>query len=238
MPPPNDSGFKYWPFVDKALRRKPPALNMTHERMDLLEMLNQDDDKKMTANMASLKYSHLVRSFMFVDRDELLYCPITNTSVSAQRSYQRGIINGYFSSGMHELLISRRNYASFIPGSAEVKSDRDVQGILAACLSRAYALRRMDKFWECYSQYTVFKSKVKSIFSADACPLHDLHRGCATCRCKSTSLRTNSRVECHLIHLSNFHIALGQERVALEMSKPHLPLIKLWKDSVSENQLP
>jgi hypothetical protein len=140
-------------------------------------MTTQDDNKKATVDFASLFYRSLLNSIMYVDRDELLFCPQAGKTILEQREYQQLLVEVNFKQGSDELLFPRFNYAS-VTSSPNIESDAQVTGELEDCLLRAYKQRAISAFWECYSSIKVLKSKHKSVFLPSACPFHDLHFAC------------------------------------------------------------
>lgn len=78
-------------------------------------MFNQDDNKRFTTDYATLQYYNNVRSIMFIDRDELLFCPEGSTIVEKQRTFQQQLFTNYFQNqNYQQILFPRYNYASVV----------------------------------------------------------------------------------------------------------------------------
>lgn len=140
-------------------------------------MYNQDDDKRATVDMATAHYQQLVKSFFYVDRDELLFCPKGGKKIESQKVYQHRFVDGHLADDrVDEVLLARLNVASLrIESDA---SEADVNAALEKCLASAYSQRRMDVFWGCYSSAWIPKTKSKGFYPPDSCPFHELHKPC------------------------------------------------------------
>lgn len=158
-------------------------------------MLNQDDNKRFTTDFATLQYSNNVQSIMFIDRDELLFCPEGSYIVEKQREYQQSMFTNYFKKlNFHQILFPRYNYASVVDFSSILTTsstssslqltDRYIQLTLEKCILNSYHRRSIFAFFHCFSNVTVYKTKDKAVYSIDACPFHELHSGCLRCKCQ------------------------------------------------------
>ena len=146
--------------------------------MEKWEMYNQDDDKRATVDMATAHYRQLVKSFLYVDRDELLYCPPGQPHISSQKHFQARFLTRFMPHS-DELLLSRINVASLFSGDiSRGTAETAITAVLEECLTGAYVSRSMEKLWGCYSMAWVPKTKSKGIYPPDSCPFHELHQPC------------------------------------------------------------
>jgi hypothetical protein len=165
---------------------------------------------------ATFNYSHLMPSLLYVDRDELLFCPEGSYDINTQRQYQHSLLNrtlqrrntrtGHVQQqlgGSDQILFQRFNYASVmqIPplSSSTPLSDQFIQQVLESCLLDAYRSATSDRggsvlssYFRCFSSVSAFKTKEKSIYRADSCPFHELHYACLRCNCQNYQI-TRSR---------------------------------------------
>ena len=159
-------------------------------------MWNQDDNKRFTTDYATLQYSNQknIQSIMFIDRDELLFCPEGSYNVEQQRDYQQSLITNLFNqqNNYHQVIFPRYNYASVVDlspllnttSSTPPLTDRYIQTTLEGCVLNSYHRRSIFAYFHCFSDVTVYKTKNKAIYSINACPFHELHFGCLRCKCK------------------------------------------------------
>jgi hypothetical protein len=143
-----------------------------------MEMYNQDDDKRLTVDLATSHYGSLVKSIFYVDRDEFLFCGQAGGGLEAQRRYQQMFVDTYMPRSADEVLIPRINVASYIPPAPQNPSDEDIVSVLEVCLRNAHAVKSMRLFWGCYSAAWLPKTKAKGLYAPDACPFHELHKPC------------------------------------------------------------
>jgi hypothetical protein len=155
-------------------------------------MYNQDDNKRLTVDSASFNYSHLVSSLLYVDRDELLFCPEGSYQVERQRKFQHDLFNKtLFGQHVDQILFQRFNYASVVKIPLSTSpfqlSDQYIQQALESCVENAYQRRSIFAYFHCFSSVTTFKTKEKSLFQVGpgTCPFHELHDACLRCKCKS-----------------------------------------------------
>ena len=89
-----------------------------HGQEDLVvpkeELHNQDSDKQKTYDYCRLEFAH-VPSMLFVDADELLYCPKAYQSISEQRSYQKAFIDRNVRGQFDEIHLPRNTHFFRLP---------------------------------------------------------------------------------------------------------------------------
>eukprot|EP00602_Paraphysomonas_sp_CaronLab_P011879 CAMPEP_0185040648 /NCGR_PEP_ID=MMETSP1103-20130426/38953_1 /TAXON_ID=36769 /ORGANISM="Paraphysomonas bandaiensis, Strain Caron Lab Isolate" /LENGTH=322 /DNA_ID=CAMNT_0027580031 /DNA_START=670 /DNA_END=1638 /DNA_ORIENTATION=- len=78
------------------------------------ELQNQDSDKQKTYDLSRMEYVH-APSVLFVDADELLFCPSVQESLLSQRRYQRTFLDGLREKGIQEVHLPRNNYFFRLP---------------------------------------------------------------------------------------------------------------------------
>jgi hypothetical protein len=158
-------------------------------------MYNQDDNKRFTVDIATLLYSHHLPSLLYVDRDELLYCPESSLSLSQQRDYQHRVIESSLL-GADQLLFPRFNYGSVVKiSSASSITDVFIQNILQDCVLSSYQKKSISSYFGCYSDVAVHKKKEKALYHLDSCPFHELHFACIRCRCNNTLINSKRSPE-------------------------------------------
>lgn len=175
-------------------------------------MLNQDDNKRLTVDSAIFNYSHLVSSLLYVDRDELLFCPEGTYHVETQRAYQHDFIRRVLFQHNHDqILFQRFNYASVVnllsskefsssasssnASSSSSLTDQYIQQVLESCIINSYQKRSIFAFFHCFSSVTIYKSKEKCLFQTNSCPFHELHHACLRCRCKTIPVTKPSNIQ-------------------------------------------
>lgn len=141
-------------------------------------MYNQDDDKRHTVDLATSYYGNLVKSILYVDRDEFLFCEQGAESLESQKRFQQMFASSYVPSRGDEVLLKRINVASYIPSSLPNPSDSTIVSVLEKCLQDAHDAKHMALFWGCYSAAWLPKTKAKGLYAPDACPFHELHKPC------------------------------------------------------------
>ena len=76
----------------------------------MADTADQDQDKTRTYDYVRLEYAHL-DTLLFVDADELLYCPQANSSVAAQRKYHQELHDEFQARGLEEMRYVRLPYS-------------------------------------------------------------------------------------------------------------------------------
>ena len=76
----------------------------------LADTADQDADKTRTYDYARLEFAHL-DTLLFVDADELLFCPQAASSIAAQRDYHRHIHNEFQARVVEEMRYVRLPYS-------------------------------------------------------------------------------------------------------------------------------
>ncbi|CAE7481574.1 unnamed protein product, partial [Symbiodinium microadriaticum] len=78
------------------------------------ELHNKDSDKQKTYDFCRSEFSH-VSSMLFVDADELIYCPKAIRSIAEQRSYQKQFMDRNIRGKYDEIHLPRNTYFFRLP---------------------------------------------------------------------------------------------------------------------------
>lgn len=76
----------------------------------LADTADQDMDKTRTYDYARVEYSHM-DTMLYVDADELFYCPQASESVEKQREYQQQLHDEFIDKGIEEMRYVRIPYS-------------------------------------------------------------------------------------------------------------------------------
>lgn len=131
----------------------------------------------------------------YIDRDELLYCPPSNTSAAdslkEQAERQYNVIDHYISRGFDRLSFQRFAYAARIPPSFSLslsESRRESESMresvmdeyVPSCLLEGYEARSMTKLWNCFGAHFEVQRQFKSgdVRLGKVCPFIGLHQPC------------------------------------------------------------
>ena len=186
---------------------------------------DQDADKTHTYDHCRVEYM-AVDMILFVDIDELFYCPQAASSVSKQRKFQHKIMSTFGIQGVEEMRFVRIPYAGLAPANNKAnRSNTDITSdcMLQAFSSRATANSYIGSMVRCWSSATAYDNFPKSADFAAKCPFHYNHWSCdgmkgggrdwgATiprCRCKVAFDMINgfeykpNLEKCHLLHLND-----------------------------------
>lgn len=121
---------------------------------------NQDHDKSRTYDYARIEYSHL-DSILFVDADEMLYCPLPagQSSPRMQKRHQQRIMTEFSAKGIDEMRFVRLPYA----GKADrINLAADVANTTRQCMLDAFKTKHLGRMFSCWSSATSFDHYAKS----------------------------------------------------------------------------
>lgn len=187
---------------------------------------DQDADKARTYDYARVEYAHL-KMILYIDSDELLFCPQATTSVVSQREYQQKTMASFSSLGIEEMRFVRLPYSGMpFPGfvnSLENRSNADFTNHTSHCMQNAFERRSLAGLLLCWSSAMSYDNFPKSADLAGVCPFHYNHWSCdgmknggrdngksiPRCRCKVAFDMMNGfeyrpiPKKCHLMHLNN-----------------------------------
>jgi hypothetical protein len=142
---------------------------------------DQDGDKTKTYDLARMEYKHL-KSLLYVDSDELLFCPSASAGVRAQAFRQRKLMDSFSSLGIEEMRFVRLPYAVKAPlGFGDDHYNRtqvDLTMHGQECMNAAYKERSLSGMMSCWSSATAFDNFHKSSDFAGVCPFHYNHWSC------------------------------------------------------------
>eukprot|EP00981_Chlorochromonas_danica_P013524 scaffold6421_cov251-Ochromonas_danica.AAC.18 len=129
----------------------------------LADTADQDMDKTRTYDYARLEYSHL-HTMLFVDADELLYCPQAGSSLDKQRSFQRDVHDEFIARGIEEMRYVRIPYSGMAPEgfNATLRATSDFTNHTGECMLKAYAERSLLAMVRCWSTATSYDNFPKS----------------------------------------------------------------------------
>jgi hypothetical protein len=198
--------------------------NWGYSSKKLADTADQDADKTRTYDYARLEYAHL-DTLLFVDADELLYCPQAGGSISAQRDYHRQIHNEFQGRGIEEMRYVRLPYSGMAPpgfmNNQTMRSKTDFTNHTGHCMIDAFEQRCVSCLARCWSSATSFDNFPKSADLASMCPFHYNHWSCDgmkgggrdftkyRCRCKvgfdmQNGITYSPQVDrCHLMHFND-----------------------------------
>jgi hypothetical protein len=172
---------------------------------------NQDSDKRRTYGHARQTFSALWW-MLFVDRDELMFCPGAVQSKAAQISTQVSLYNRTKFRGMFlcydvivcfdlallgavvaELNFQWVYYAPIHPSNtSSVAGDEWYQTTISSCVLQAYKAKSLSAYLKCFGGFAVSKDKSAGksadVGMGDFCPFYGLHKGCYRCKCRSFKL--------------------------------------------------
>lgn len=81
----------------------------------IADTADQDADKTRTYDYARLEYAHL-DTILFLDADELFYCPQAAESIAAQRQFHRDLHHEFIARGIEEMRYVRIPYSGMYVG--------------------------------------------------------------------------------------------------------------------------
>jgi hypothetical protein len=190
----------------------------------LADTADQDQDKTKTYDFCRVEYAHL-DLILFLDADELFYCPQASKDVGSQRKYQQRIMGEYSSLGVEEMRFVRIPYSGLCPPGVrpENRSKTDFTNHTSTCMQQAYESRQLIDMFKCWSSGSAYDNFPKSGDFASKCPFHYNHWSCdggraggrdawghaKKCRCKVSLDMNNGYAfkpvldKCHLLHFND-----------------------------------
>ena len=84
--------------------------NWGYSSKKIADTQDQDADKTRTYDYARLEYAHL-DTLMYVDADELFFCPQAGQSIHEQRVYHRKVHDEFIDRGIEEMRYVRIPYS-------------------------------------------------------------------------------------------------------------------------------
>lgn len=219
---------------------------------------DQDQDKTRTVDYARVEYSHL-DMMLYVDADELFYCPQGGSSVEHQRRYQQKIMGGFCAQGIEEMRFVRLPYSGLPPPNYN-ESDAFSKEARAAftantqeCMMKGMEKRSVSDILGCWSGMSAYDNFPKSADMGGICPFHYNHWSCdgmrnggrdygretPRCRCKVAFDMINGfeykplTNRCHLMHLNDDKFAFQSNREKHTNDKGDIkeenPVAKMFK---------
>eukprot|EP01036_Dinobryon_divergens_P032366 gene32366-41935_t len=211
-------GFDYYPFTvfqlvhpskyNKAYADQQDSsykafykmeVNWGYKTKKIADTADQDGDKSRTYDYARVEYAAL-DLIVYLDADELFFCPQSSDNADKQRSYQQQImavgyhteiavvhIQRYFSQefkvkGIEEMRFVRIPYSGMPPAgfvnSLHNRSTTDFTNNTSNCMNEAFKSRSLARMVRCWSSATSFDNFPKSGDFAGVCPFHYNHWSC------------------------------------------------------------
>ncbi len=166
----------------------------------LADTADQDADKSRTYDHARVEYAHL-DFLLFIDADEIFYCPQASLSEEQQKSYQQKIMNEFKAKGVEEMRFVRIPYSGRAPktgfvNNVENRSNIDFTNNTGNCMNAAFETKSLYEMFDCWSSATSYDNFPKSGDFGSVCPFHYNHWSCdgmrnggrdwgkQRCRCK------------------------------------------------------
>lgn len=198
---------------------------------------DQDQDKTRTADYARVEYAHL-DMILYIDADEIFYCPQGGSNVEHQRRYQQKIMGGFCAQGIEEMRFVRLPYSGMPPTTFN-ESDlfgRDTRAEFTTntqeCMIKGYERKSVGDILGCWSSMSAYDNFPKSADMGGICPFHYNHWSCdgmrnggrdygrdtPRCRCKVAFDMINGFEykplpnRCHLMHLNDDKFAFQSNR--------------------------
>jgi hypothetical protein len=185
---------------------------------------DQDADKARTYDFARIENSHL-GALLFIDTDELLFCPHYVRSASEQAEHHLQLMDKFRFTGVDEMRFVRLPYSGLWPSELNIlnRSTTDLTNHTSVCMINAYEKKDIVQMLECWSNALSFDNFPKSADLRAVCPFHYNHWSCEgmrnggrdagkdipRCRCKVAFDMMNGYEykpmpkKCHLMHLNN-----------------------------------
>lgn len=214
------------------------------------DLPDQDGDKTKTYDHARMEYPHL-SSMLFLDIDELMLCPQANKSITAQRHFQRSIMDSFVLQGIQEMRFVRLPYGARPPvGKSEVflskHADNDTVNDFTLdvqkCMRIGFEARDPIAMLSCWSSATAYDNFYKSGDLAGVCPFHYNHWSCdgmkgggrdwgrdiPRCRCKVGFDMMNGHTytphlnKCHLMHFHHNKYRFQSGRMKHKLDRGNL----------------
>ncbi len=208
----------------------------------MADVADQDADKARTYDHSRVEYAHL-DTMMYIDSDELLFCPQAGAGIKAQRRFQQRLFNGYAAQGIEEMRLSRLPYSGLAPAGFDSQNrsqveNNDFTSRTAGCMQSAYSNRSVVGMLGCWSQASSYDDFPKSADMGGVCPFHYNHWSCdgmrgggrdgprsPRCRCK-VGLELNNFYAyrpmpdtCHLAHFNNNKYRFQFRRIEAERER-------------------
>eukprot|EP01034_Spumella_vulgaris_P034029 gene34029-41965_t len=157
-------GVDYYPYTLYQLAM-PSKYNQEYKTTKLADTANQDMDKTRTYDYARLEYAHM-DMMLYIDADEIFYCPQAAGSVAAQRRYQQKIMGEFHDQGIEEMRFVRTTYSGILP-SGMSKNHENISNIdftdhTRDCMMNGFTARSIQQMAACWSNKTSADDQVKS----------------------------------------------------------------------------
>ena len=187
---------------------------------------DQDQDKTKTYDHCRVEYSHL-DMVLYIDTDEIFYCPQSVANIDSQRRYQQKIMRHFTSQGVEEMRFVRLPYSGMaikdFNGTKEQLKEADFTENTEKCMSSAYETKNIATMFKCWSSASAYDNFPKSADFGGVCPFHYNHWSCdgmrnggrdagnniPRCRCKVAFDMINGFEykpildRCHLMHFND-----------------------------------
>ena len=200
---------------------------------------DQDQDKTRTLDHARVEYAH-IETMLYIDADELFYCPQAGQNIQHQRQYQQKLMSGFYDQGIEEMRFVRLPYSGKVPTgrtgfNASDETGRESRAAFTAntqdCMEEAFKKRSVAGILSCWSTASAYDNFPKSADLGRICPFHYNHWSCdgmrnggrdygkgPRCRCKVAFDMINGFEykplpnRCHLMHLNDDKYAFQSNR--------------------------
>lgn len=170
-----------------------------------------------------MEYWYL-NSILYIDSDEIFFCPQAAQSKTAQRAYQQKLMLEFYNRGIEEMRFVRLPFSGLAPAGFEAANgtmSNDFTMNTFECMSAAFNASSVYRMLRCWSEATSFDGFTKSADFAGVCPFHYNHWSCDggrgggrdftknRCRCKVGFDMMNHLTykpmpnKCHLMHLND-----------------------------------
>eukprot|EP01038_Epipyxis_sp_PR26KG_P008885 gene8885-11984_t len=199
-------------------------INWGYKGKKVSDTADQDADKSRTYDYARVEYAHL-EMILYIDADEIFFCPQASESLQSQKIYQQKIMNEFYSKGIEEMRFVRIPYSGMAPvgyiNNVENRSNIDFTNNTQHCMMSGYRRRSLMEMLQCWSSGTSYDNFPKSADLASICPFHYNHWSCDgmrnggrdftknRCRCKVAFDMINGFEykpllrKCHLMHFND-----------------------------------
>ena len=148
----------------------------------IADTADQDSDKVKTYDHCRIEYSTL-DTIMYLDTDELFFCPQAGQNIKLQRKYQQKMFTNFITQGIEEMRMIRLPYSGLAPldfknnNRTEIENN-DFTKRTTDCMQIAYNHRNITSMLGCWSDASSYDDFAKSADMGGVCPFHYNHWSC------------------------------------------------------------
>ncbi len=126
-------------------------------------------------------------TILYVDADELLFCPEAKQSVKAQKHHQMQLMHKFSAQGIQELRFSRITYSARVPDDYKLllnkenvitRKNSDFLNFTTECMKNAFDKVSLKNMLQCWSDLSTLDFWYKSADLGGVCPFHYNHFSC------------------------------------------------------------